>query len=47
MSDIYVVLVVCLIIWTGIFFFLFHLDRQVKKIKEKLVFKDIEEQEKS
>ncbi len=40
MSEIYVVLVVNLIIWVGIFAFLFHIDRQVKKIKEKLLFKD-------
>ncbi len=47
MSDIYVVLIICLIIWVGIFFYLFSLDRQVKKIKEKLIFKDTLERKKS
>ncbi len=40
MSEIYVVLVVCLLIWGGIFFFLLHLDRLLKKIKQKLDFKE-------
>ena len=36
MSEIYVVLVVCLLIWGGIFFYLLHLDRLLKKIKQKI-----------
>jgi CcmD family protein len=40
MSDIYVVLIVCLLIWGGIFFYLLHLDRSLKKIKQKLEFKE-------
>ncbi len=38
MKDIYVVLVVCLIIWGGISSYLFYLDRQLKKINQKLEF---------
>ncbi len=40
MSDIMVVMIVCLIIWGGIFFYLFYLDRQLKKIKEKFSFRE-------
>lgn len=40
MSDIYVVLAVCLLIWGGIFFYLMHLDKVLKKIKQKLEFKE-------
>ena len=40
MSDIYVVLVICLLIWGGIFFYLLHLDRLLKKIKEKVDFQE-------
>ena len=44
MSDIYVVLVICLLIWGGIFFYLLHLDRLLKKIKEKVDFQEEFEQ---
>jgi CcmD family protein len=40
MSDTYIVLLVCLIIWSGIFFYLLHLDRLLKKIKQKLEFRE-------
>jgi hypothetical protein len=40
MSDIYVVLVICLLIWGGIFFYLLHLDRFLKKIVQKLDLKE-------
>lgn len=40
MSEIYVVMVVCLLIWGGIFFYLLHLDRLLKKIKQKIDFKE-------
>ncbi len=47
MSDIYVVLVVCLIIWAGVFSYLFYLDRQLKKLQLQLDFLQEEEKEKS
>ncbi len=40
MSDIYVVLVICLLIWGGIFFYLLHLDRQIRKLRQKIGFKE-------
>ncbi len=40
MSDIYIVLIICLLIWSGIFFYLLHLDNQIKKLKQKLNFKE-------
>ncbi len=40
MSDIYVVLIICLLIWGGIFFYLLHLDRALKKIKEKIEYRE-------
>ena len=45
MSDIYVVLVICLLIWGGIFFYLLHLDRSLKKIKQKVELKEELKQE--
>lgn len=44
MSDIYIVLVICLLIWGGIFFYLLHLDRLLKKIKQKVDFREEFEQ---
>ncbi|MCK5454858.1 MAG: CcmD family protein [Calditrichia bacterium] len=44
MSDIYVVLVICLLIWGGIFFYLLHLDRLLKKIEQKVNFDEELEQ---
>ena len=35
MDSNYVVLAVTLIIWVGLFFYLFSLDRKVKKLEEK------------
>lgn len=35
-SDIYVVLSITLIVWLGLFFYLVYLDRQVKKVKERV-----------
>jgi CcmD family protein len=40
MNDIYVVLVICLLIWGGIFFYLLHLDKMLKKIKQKIEFQE-------
>lgn len=40
MSDIYIVLIICLLIWGGIFFYLLHLDRTLKKIKQKIEFNE-------
>ena len=40
MNDIYVVMVICLLIWGGIFFYQLHLDRMLKKIKQKLDFQE-------
>ena len=40
MKDIYVVLVICLLIWGGIFFYLLHLDQMLKKIKQKIEFQE-------
>ena len=38
MSDIYVVLVICLLIWGGIFFYLLKQDSLLKKIERKVNF---------
>ncbi len=35
-QNIYVVLIINLIIWAGIFFFLFSLDQKVRKMSEKI-----------
>jgi len=35
-SDIYVVLAITLIVWCGLFFYLVYLDRQVKKVKDRV-----------
>jgi len=35
MDSNYVVMIVTLIIWVGLFFYLFSLDRKVKKLEEK------------
>ncbi len=35
MSDIYVVLTIALIIWFGLFVYLFMIDRRVKKLEEE------------
>lgn len=40
MSGIYVVLVVCLIIWGGIFFYLIHLNKQIRELKKIFHFKE-------
>jgi CcmD family protein len=36
MQPIYVVLVIVLIVWTGVFGYLFYLHGELKKIKEKI-----------
>ncbi len=36
MEPIYVVLAIILIIWTGIFSYMMHLDKEVKNLKEKV-----------
>lgn len=36
MEPIYTVLIIIIVIWVGIFGYMFHLDREVKKISEKL-----------
>jgi CcmD family protein len=35
-SDIYIVLIVTLIVWGGIFFYLMYLDSKLKSIKKKV-----------
>lgn len=35
MSDIYLVLTIALIIWLGLFVYLFMIDRRVKKLEEE------------
>jgi len=40
MSDMMIVMIVCLVIWGGIFFYLLHLDSALKKIRQKLDFKE-------
>lgn len=36
MEDIYVVMIVILIIWIGIFGYTFYLDKEIKELKQKL-----------
>lgn len=38
MTDIYIVLIICLLIWGGIFAYLLHLDRQIRNLKQKFIF---------
>jgi CcmD family protein len=35
MSDLYIVLVVCLMAWLGIFLYLLNLDLRIKKLEKK------------
>lgn len=41
-SDIYVVLTITLIVWGGLFLYLVYLDRQIKKVKNRI---EIEEKQ--
>lgn len=36
MNDNYIVMAVTLLVWVGLFFFLFSLDKKVKKLEEKV-----------
>jgi CcmD family protein len=36
MQPIYIVLLVVLIVWTGVFGYMFYLNREIKKLKEKM-----------
>jgi CcmD family protein len=36
MDGNYIALAVTLVIWIGLFFFLFRLDKKIKKLEEKL-----------
>ncbi|TFG96707.1 MAG: CcmD family protein [Calditrichales bacterium] len=36
MEPIYIVLVIILVIWAGIFGYMLHLDKEVKNLREKL-----------
>jgi CcmD family protein len=36
MEPIYVVLIIILIIWLGIFGYMFHIDREVTKLSNKI-----------
>lgn len=38
-ADIYIVMVVTLIVWGGIFFYLLYLDRKVKYLKKRIDIK--------
>ena len=35
MESLYIVLIIILIIWIGIFIYMMHLDKQIKILKEK------------
>lgn len=35
-EDIYIVMIVTLLIWGGLFFYLFYLDRKVKALSERI-----------
>ena len=35
MESLYIVLIIILIIWMGIFAYMLHLDKQIKILKEK------------
>ncbi len=35
MSDLYIVLIVSLVSWVGIFFYILRLDTQIKKLEKK------------
>lgn len=39
MKDIYIVLIVCVIIWGGLFGYLISIDSQLRKLKKKIEFK--------
>jgi CcmD family protein len=36
MQPIYVVLIIVLIVWTGVFAYMFYLHREIKKLKGKI-----------
>ena len=36
MEPVYIVLIIIIIIWTGIFAYMMHLDRQIKNLRDKL-----------
>jgi CcmD family protein len=36
MEPIYIVMIIILIIWLGIFGYLFYLDKEVRKLSEKI-----------
>ena len=36
MEPIYLVMIIILVIWTGIFSYMLHLDKEVKKISQKI-----------
>ena len=36
MEPIYIVLIIVLIIWFGIFGYMFYLEREIKKLSEKI-----------
>ena len=40
-ENIYIVMIVTLIVWLGIFFYLFYLDRKVKTLSERMESKQI------
>jgi CcmD family protein len=46
MEPIYVVLIIILIIWIGIFGYMIYLDKEVKKVSEKLTRIENEEAKK-
>lgn len=35
-NAIYIVLIIVLIVWTGIFFYLFSLDKRIKNVEKEL-----------
>ena len=36
MEPIYIVMIIILVIWTGIFSYMLHLEKEVKKIAQRL-----------
>jgi CcmD family protein len=43
-NSLYVVLAIVLMIWAGIVFFLFSIDKKVKRLEKKLYFKTLEKE---
>lgn len=42
-EDIYIVMIVTLIVWGGVFFYLMYLDRKLKAIRERVEIDELSE----